>query len=193
MATPAQKLYMANIMDPKIALLIVTGPAGSGKTMIASRYAAQQTLSGRYDKLVITRPTVSCDSEKHGFIPGTLDDKMKPWVRPITDHLVQKNRKVEICPLAFMRGLTFDKSFVIADEMQNSTKEQMKMLLTRMGRESKLVITGDPTQTDIKANGFTDLISRIHKNESDFVKLVELSEDDVMRSELVKYILRIYA
>jgi phosphate starvation-inducible PhoH-like protein len=136
--------------------------------------------------MVVTRPAVG---NPHGFLPGTIEAKMRPWIRPISDHLMTK--RVETIPLAYMRGLTFDNAFIIADEMQNSTQEQMKMLLTRIGKNSKLVITGDPNQTDIhEPNGFEDLLKRLPVD--DLWKIVHLTEDDVQRSELVKRILGVY-
>jgi phosphate starvation-inducible PhoH-like protein len=187
--TLGQRMYYQVLSDPRIPLVIVKGPAGSGKTMIASRIGSQHLSSGRYDSLVITRPVIG---NPHGYLPGTLDAKMKPWVRPMSDY-IQSMKRVETIPLAYMRGLTLNNSFVIADEMQNSTQEQMKMLLTRIGKNSKLVVTGDPDQSDIGThNGFDDLVSRVKKNEDDLWKLVELTSDDIQRSELVKRILGLY-
>lgn len=187
--TLGQRMYYQVLSDPRIPLVIVKGPAGSGKTMIASKIGSQHLSSGRYDSLVITRPVIG---NPHGYLPGTLDAKMKPWVRPMSDY-IQSMKRVETIPLAYMRGLTLNNSFVIADEMQNSTQEQMKMLLTRIGKNSKLVVTGDPDQSDIGThNGFDDLVSRVKKNEDDLWKFVELTSDDIQRSELVKRILGIY-
>lgn len=185
-ATLGQRLYYAYLCDPKIPLVVVTGPAGTGKTMLASKVGSLHVSTGRYDSMVVTRPAVG---NPHGFLPGTIEAKMRPWIRPISDHLMTK--RVETIPLAYMRGLTFDNAFIIADEMQNSTQEQMKMLLTRIGKNSKLVITGDPNQTDIhEPNGFEDLLKRLPID--DLWKIVHLTEDDVQRSELVKRILGVY-
>lgn len=185
-ATLGQRLYYSYLCDPKIPLVVVTGPAGSGKTMLASKVGSLHVSTGRYENMVITRPSTG---NPHGFLPGTLEAKMKPWIRPISDHLMTK--RVETIPLAYMRGLTFDNTFVIADEMQNSTQEQMKMLLTRIGKKSKLVITGDPAQTDIQGpNGFEDLLNRLKPD--DLWKVISLTDDDIQRSELVKRILQIY-
>ncbi len=192
MCTPVtlgQRMYYQFLSDPRIPLVIVKGPAGSGKTMIASKIGSQYVSAGRYENLVITRPVIV---NPHGYLPGTLDAKMKPWVRPMSDH-IQTSKRVETIPLAYMRGLTLNNSFVIADEMQNSTQEQMKMLLTRIGKNTKLVVTGDPDQSDIgHLNGFDDLVSRIRKHDDELWKLVELTQDDIQRSELVKRILGIY-
>lgn len=190
--TTGQVLYYRALIDPKIPIVVVSGPAGSGKTLFASTIGSKSVSDGRYEKLVITRPTVSVD-EKHGFLPGNLEDKMQPWTRPVTEKLSKKT-SVEICPLGFMRGRTFDSSWIIADEMQNSTPNQMKMVMTRVGERSKLVITGDPRQYDrgFDENGFEDLIHRIKKRASDYIQYIELSEDDVLRSEVVKEVLRMY-
>jgi phosphate starvation-inducible PhoH-like protein len=187
--TIGQRMYYQALNDPRIPLVIVKGPAGTGKTMIASKVGSQQVSTGRYENLVITRPVIG---NPHGYLPGTLDAKMKPWVRPMSDH-IQISKRVETIPLTYMRGLTLMNSFVIADEMQNSTQEQMKMLLTRIGKNTKLVVTGDPDQSDIgHENGFDDLVTRVRRNEDDLWKLVELTQDDIQRSELVKRILGIY-
>jgi phosphate starvation-inducible protein PhoH len=143
---------------------------------------------GMYDRLVLTRPAVSPSEESHGFIPGTLDEKMNPWIKPALDYLGPHQRKLEACPLSFMRGRTFEKSWIIADEMQNSTKEQMLMLLTRIGFGSKLIILGDPAQTDLPGDAYTgldDLLNRLVS--SDEIAHVKLST--VYRSPVVKEVL----
>ncbi len=197
MATPitlGQRMYHAYLVDPKIQLLVVTGPSGSGKTLMASRVGALQTVVGNYKKMIITRPTIAVDDEDHGYLPGTLDKKMSPWVKPITDYMIDKmNKKIEISPLAYMRGLTFDNSWILADEMQNSTQTQMKMILTRIGKNSKLIITGDESQSDRYSDGLNDLLFRIRKGKlPDCIKHVQLTDDDVVRSEIVKHVLKLY-
>ena len=154
-------------------MVFAIGPAGTGKTMLAC-YAAIQGLNDEsFSKIILTRPAVSVE-EDIGYLPGTLEEKMDPWTRPIMDIFGEfytqsqiasmiKEKVIEICPLAFMRGRTFKNAFIIADEMQNSTPNQMKMLLTRMGDESKMVITGDLRQHDRKYddNGLKDIYERI--------------------------------
>lgn len=192
--TLGQRLYHAHLINPKVQLLVVTGPSGSGKTLMASRAGAFQTVVGKYKKMVITRPTVTVDDEEHGFLPGSLDKKMSPWVKPVTDYIDRMENKIEISPLAYMRGLTFENSWIIADEMQNSSKNQMKMMLTRMGKNSKIIVTGDVSQSDRMCDGLNDLVSRLRKGDlPESIKLVELSEDDVVRSELVKHVLKLYS
>jgi phosphate starvation-inducible PhoH-like protein len=169
----------------------------------------QKLISGSIEKLIITRPAVSVD-EQHGFLPGTLEEKMDPWLRPIYDvfykfispsqvsNLMMK-QQIEICPLAYMRGRTFDNAWICADEMQNSTPQQMLMLLTRIGKGSKLVITGDPAQHDrgFERNGLVDLLSRMDMEEnkehaSSDIKTVFFTEDHVERNPVIKKILKMY-
>ena len=191
--TLGQRIYYTHLMDPRVHLVVVTGPSGSGKTHLATKTGNHNILIKQYNRMVITRPAISVDEEDHGFIPGTIDKKMKPWIKPMTD-VMETTRNVEISPLAYMRGLTFNNSWIIADEMQNSTQSQMKMLLTRVGKNSKLVITGDITQSDRNCDGLSDLVMRIKRGEiPDTIKLIQLSTDDVVRSELVKQILKLYA
>jgi phosphate starvation-inducible PhoH-like protein len=159
-------------------------------------------VSGRVERLILTRPAVSVD-EQHGFLPGNLNKKMEPWTRPMFDALhrfmpVKKvneliyEQRIEICPLAYMRGRTFDNAWIIGDEMQNSTPSQMKMLLTRIGEGSKMVIAGDLAQHDrgFEANGLLDLVNRIPKSRS--ISHIEFGEDDVVRAEVIKEILQMY-
>jgi phosphate starvation-inducible PhoH-like protein len=187
-------------------LLSVIGPAGSGKTHLACVKAINQLKENKINKIILTRPVVNVGEEQLGFLPGNVDKKMNPYVRPIydifsnyysLDELNQfiKNGKIEISPLGFMRGRTFTNSFIIADEMQNSTPEQMKMLLTRIGLNTCVVLTGDLEQSDLKEkNGLSDLISKMKNQHSlpDNFHYVQLNDTDVMRSEIVNNILKIY-
>lgn len=159
--TPQQRQYVEYLQQPNISLIVAMGCAGTGKTWLACHAAAQAVQRGEVDRIVLTRPIVPVDGEDGlGFLPGSLESKMDPWTRPMLDVLSplllqgnpkSKNNKaatVEVIPLTYMRGRTFDRTFIIADEMQNSTPNQMLMLVTRIGNESRLVITGDPMQTD---------------------------------------------
>jgi phosphate starvation-inducible PhoH-like protein len=203
MLTPTQKLYFALLHSP-VPVVIASGPAGTGKTMLACHAAAKALIDGRVTRIVMTRPAVSVD-EQHGFLPGSLEKKMDPWTRPMFDALgshfgpihlktMIKDGKIEVCPLAYMRGRTFDKSWIIGDEMQNSTPSQMKMLLTRLGTDSKMVVTGDCDQHDrgFEKNGLEDLTKRVLSLSTN-IEHIQFSEDDVMRSEVIKEILRMYA
>jgi len=186
----------------KAPVVIGTGPAGTGKTLLACHSGAKALIKGNVSKLVLTRPAVSVD-EQHGFLPGSMEKKMDPWTRPMFDALYRYispkqvkemmiQQKIEICPLAYMRGRTFDNAWIIGDEMQNSTPSQMKMLLTRIGTDSKMVVTGDVNQHDrgFENNGLSDLISRIRPSEN--ILHLDFTTDDILRSEVIKEILELY-
>ena len=202
--TVNQGTYFNYLNDESNKIIISTGPAGCGKTLFACQKAITQMKSQEIDKIIITRPMVTVE-EEIGFLPGNIIKKMDPWTKPIFDiflefysktelDLMLHNGKIEICPLAFMRGRTFKGAFIIADEMQNSSPNQMKMLVTRLGENSKMVITGDLKQTDfIKENGLHDFIYRFEiYNNSNLIKLVRLENEDIERSEVVKNIIAIY-
>lgn len=204
-----QEKYIEYLNDENIDLILAIGPAGTGKTLFACLKAISQLRNGEINKLVVTRPVVTVE-EEIGFLPGNLVKKMDPWTRPIFDLFLEffskseldnyiHNNIIEISPLAFMRGRTFKNSFIIADEMQNSSPNQMKMLTTRIGINSKMVITGDLNQTDIShTNGLKDFLNRIldYKNGTDValenIKIVEFEKHDIERSEIVKKIIDIY-
>lgn len=183
------RLYQALLENYRVPIVVAHGPAGTGKTMMACQAAA---LSHRHDRVIMTRPAVSVD-EQHGFLPGNLNKKMEPWVTPMTDYLRTK-KKVEVCPLAYMRGRTFDFSWILADEMQNSTPNQMRMVLTRLGQNSKLVIMGDTGQHDrgFEQNGLLDLVERLEARPVKGIEVIQFTEDDVQRHEIIKDILRLY-
>lgn len=190
--------------DNNVNIVFAIGPAGTGKTMISTLAGIRELKGGNINKFVVTRPAVSVD-EQHGFLPGTLQEKMAPWTRPIFDlfeeyytpdqieYMIQDN-KVEIAPLAYMRGRTFKNSYIIADEMQNATDSQMKMLLTRIGEGSKLVITGDLAQHDrgYESNGLKLFIERLTKYSSDRIKLIQFDHHDIERHPVVDEVLRMY-
>ena len=199
-----QSLYLEALNNPHVKIIIAVGPAGTGKTMIGCSKGIEYFCEYEYDKMVITRPVVSND-EEIGFLPGDLESKMDPWMKPIKDVFQQKiNKKeldnlikdeiIEISPLAFMRGRTFHQSFIFADEMQNSTISQMKMLLTRIGDKSKLVITGDLLQNDLKnqKNGLQDLLERLLQYNGQSIKVIHFNNGDIERSEVVKEVLELY-
>jgi phosphate starvation-inducible PhoH-like protein len=178
--------YISLLDSIRPSIVIATGPSGTGKTMQACKIGQRLVAAGNYSKIILTRPAVTSE-ENHGFIPGTIDEKMAPWIKPSLQYL-NKKTPFEICPLAYMRGLTFEKSWIIADEMQNSTEAQMLMLLTRIGSGSKLVILGDPEQTDGNFRGLSDLLQRLTTN--DDIQSVQLT--DVKRSPIIKDILSMY-
>ena len=186
------------------SITFAVGPAGTGKTYIATKKAIQSLTTGAVSKVIITRPAVSVD-EQHGFLPGTLQEKMAPWTRPIIDifeehftpshieNMIEANI-IEIAPLAYMRGRTFKNAFILADEMQNATQEQMKMLLTRIGPNSKLVVTGDLNQHDrgFADNGLKDFLKRIDGHESEYIRSIYFSTKDIERHPAVAEVLSFY-
>lgn len=200
-----QKAYMDMLNDPLPHIVIATGSAGTGKTMLATHVGVLKLLNRDVDRIVITRPAVSVD-EAHGFLPGTLEKKMEPWMRPVFDTLgmhfprtklesMVKEKIIEMCPMAFMRGRTFENSWIICDEAQNTTMNQMLMVLTRIGPGSKLIITGDPNQHDrgYNNNGLSDLIQRVQYQEcNDQIKIVEFEDIDVERHEVIPLVLNLY-
>jgi len=200
--TLAQRRYL-DLLTSHVPIVISTGPAGTGKTLLACNAGSHALATRKVDRLILTRPAVSVE-EQHGFLPGTLDEKMEPWTRPMFDALyrymspkkvrdLMENHVIEICPLAYMRGRTFDNAWIIGDEMQNSTPGQMKMLLTRIGEGSKMIVAGDTAQHDrgFEDNGLADLIARID-GASDSIGHVAFSTDDVVRNDVIKEILRMY-
>ena len=199
-----QESYFNYLNDESNKIIISIGPAGCGKTLFGCQKAITQMKSQEIDKIIITRPVVTVE-EEIGFLPGNLVKKMDPWTKPIFDifqeyyskselDLLIYSGKIEICPLAFMRGRTFKNAFIIADEMQNSSPNQMKMLVTRLGINSRMVITGDLEQTDIpRENGLHDFISRIENyNNTELIKLIKLGKDEIERSDIVKTVINIY-
>jgi len=200
-----QEEYCAMLKRPSKKIIVVSGPAGTGKTLFATEHGVKNFLWGVYDKLVFTRPSVSVD-EDLGYLPGTLEDKMAPWVRPIYDVLYQfispkevqqcmEDKLIEIAPLGFMRGRTFKNTWIVADEMQNSTISQMKMLLTRLGENSRLIITGDLEQFDRSGerNGLEDFLEKFRGKRSKSIGSFEFERHDIQREDVVKEVLEIYA
>jgi len=199
-----QETYLETLKNPKTHITFAVGPAGTGKTLIGVQMAIKAFQEQEVDKIVITRPAVSVD-EQHGFLPGTLEQKMEPWTKPIFDvfaeYYYQKEISgmiqegvIEISPLAFMRGRTFKKSYIIADEMQNATPSQMKMLLTRIGEHSRMVVTGDLQQADrMKSNGLLDFINKVEtRTNLKHIGVCRFDIGDVERHDAVKEILDIY-
>jgi phosphate starvation-inducible PhoH-like protein len=187
----------------KYDMVFSIGPAGTGKTYLAMAMAVALLLEKKINRIVLTRPALEA-GEKLGFLPGDLSEKVNPYLRPLYDALydmVDFDRAstlinkgiIEVAPLAFMRGRTLNESFIILDEAQNTTSEQMKMFLTRMGFGSKVVITGDVTQTDLppdKISGLIEVEGILEKTEN--IKFVYFSEVDVVRHSLVQDIIRAY-
>ena len=200
----SQETYLLKLNDPNKMIVFAIGPAGTGKTMLGVQWAVDQLKYGSADKIIITRPAVSVD-EQHGFLPGDLNEKMEPWTKPIFDVFTEnfnareienfvKEGVIETSPLAYMRGRTFKNAVIVADEMQNATPSQMKMLLTRLGQGSKMVVTGDLQQADRPStNGLLEFLQLYNNFQGHrYVDLVEFDIEDVERHEAVKEILSIY-
>ena len=201
-----QEDYVCSLYDYNKSIIFATGPAGTGKTLLAVLAAIKALKEGDIRKIVLTRPAVEVDNERHGFLPGDLNAKMEPWTKPIFDVLHEhfstretarmlEEQILEISPLAFMRGRTFKHAWIIADEMQNATPSQMKMLLTRLGEDSRMVVTGDVKQTDRKEgdNGLIDFDKLMEKfGESHYIDWVKFDHKDIERHPAVAEILRIY-
>jgi len=220
---------MNYLNDDKTKIVLVVGPAGTGKTLLACSTAIYQLKNGNINKIIITRPMVTVE-EDLGFLPGNIQKKMDPWTRPIFDifgeyysqcelnNMVQNNI-IEISPLAYMRGRTFKNAFIIADEMQNSSPNQMLMLTTRIGVNSKMVITGDLNQSDKGGNtsGLSDFMNKFKKYEAHYyeqkkhedlyvknknsfgtinhnmgIKLVQMEKSDIERHPIIITLLDIY-
>jgi phosphate starvation-inducible PhoH-like protein len=199
-----ERLVMA-LQDADQHIVVTAGPAGTGKTYLAMLAAVKAFRAGEVDRIVLTRPAVGVEDEKHGFLPGDLNQKMDPWVRPLTDILREYYRpqdiaemiaeqKIEIAPLAFMRGRTFKNSYIIADEMQNATPSQCKMLMTRIGENSKIVITGDVEQADRNRgnNGLMDLCSRLQEGGVKGIAVCHLDNKDIQRHAIIGSVLELY-
>jgi phosphate starvation-inducible PhoH-like protein len=200
----SQETYLLKLNDPNKMIVFAIGPAGTGKTMLGVQWAIDQLKYGDADKIIITRPAVSVD-EQHGFLPGDLNQKMEPWTKPIFDVFAEnfcardienfvREGVIETSPLAYMRGRTFKNAVIIADEMQNATPSQMKMLLTRLGSGSKMVVTGDLQQADRPSNnGLLEFLQLYNNFDGHrYVDLVHFTIEDVERHEAVKEILAIY-
>jgi len=201
-----QEHYIEILTDQTKHIVFATGPAGTGKTMLAMLAGIKAYKEGQVSKLILTRPAVGVDDEKHGFLPGNINAKMEPWTKPLFDVIQEyysprevarmlEEQVIEISPLAFMRGRTFKGSWVVADEMQNATPGQIKMLLTRLGEGSKIVVTGDTRQADRSDsdNGLLDFKGLVERyQQSKYVAGVEFERKDIARHPAVREILDIY-
>ena len=199
--TMTQRRYMEAI--ERQDLVFGVGPAGTGKTYLAVAMAVSALVSKRVSRFVLTRPAVEA-GERLGFLPGTLQEKIDPYLRPLYDAMYEmleaekiekllERNTIEVAPLAFMRGRTLNDSFIIMDEAQNSTPEQMKMILTRQGFNSKMVVTGDPTQVDLPAglrSGLVEAVDVLRGIEG--ISFVQFDDRDVVRHSLVQKIVRAY-
>ena len=187
----------------KKQIIFAVGPAGTGKTFLAVAAAVSQLLDGQFDRIILSRPAVEA-GEKLGFLPGDLKEKVDPYLRPLYDSLndlipgdvvlrKMQSSEIEIAPLAFMRGRTLNNSFVILDEAQNATHTQIKMFLTRCGKNSRMVVTGDPSQTDLSKKSESGLLKSIkileHIKE---IEVINFDRSDIVRDEMVTKIIEAY-
>ncbi len=203
--TRGQAAYLSQLADTGNGLVFGVGPAGTGKTYLAVAAGTSALLQGSVERLIVTRPAVEA-GEKLGFLPGTLEEKVDPYMQPIWDSLrdfmrgeelekrmAGKTPSIEVAPLAFMRGRTLKKAFVVVDEAQNTSVAQMKMLLTRLGRESRMVVTGDPGQVDLpkgQTSGLAHALEILDGIEG--LAITRLTPKDVVRHALVSRIIDAY-
>jgi phosphate starvation-inducible PhoH-like protein len=208
MRTVTQEMYARLLRAETPPIVVAQGPAGTGKSRIATAIGLERLVDGEFDRMIITRPVVPAD-EEIGYLPGTLRDKMMPWLHPITDAMrdvglsaadvdrMFERGVVEVAPLAFMRGRTFSNAWIVADEAQNCTTNQLLMLMTRIGHGSKMVVAGDVMQHDRGGEecGFRALVERLRDDENeeyaDHVGLVEFSSHDVVRHPSIPKIIRL--
>ena len=193
------------MLNETTAITVAVGPAGTGKTYLAMQAAIKALRAGDVERIILTRPAIGVEDEQHGFLPGDINQKMEPWTRPLLDVLREyyhpreiakmlEDQVIEISPLAFMRGRTFKKAWIVADEMQNATPGQMKMLLSRIGEGSKITVTGDVEQADRKTqdNGLIDLGTRLAQQGVSGLDIVQLSGRDIQRHPMINSILELY-
>jgi len=212
-----QKEYIKAINNKNIDLVFCLGPAGTGKTLFACKYAIESLKNNYIKKFIITRPTTTLD-ENIGYLPGDTNDKMSPFTQHIYDIFLEyysqkeinsliEQKIIEVVPLAYMQGRTFKDAYIIGDEMQNSTPNQMFMLLTRIGKNSKMIITGDPTQTLNKNNGLVNIIDKLNikynnnynddelkkdNMKKDNIQIIYMDNLDIQRHHIVKIVNELY-
>ena len=201
-----QENYIIALLDENTDIVVVSGPAGTGKTYLAILAAVKALRAGECKRIVLTRPAVAVEDEDHGFLPGDLNEKLAPWVRPMVDILHEyytvkelaemiAEQVIEFSPLGFMRGRTFKDSIIILDEGQNAKPGQLKMLMTRIGQNSKIILTGDMDQTDQKKadNGLLDLINRLSNRPTQGITTCAFEVKDVQRHHIIEQVLKLYS
>lgn len=203
----SQEEFLDHLEDSSARVVFAVGPAGTGKTMFATLAASRELQNSNIDKIIITRPNVAVDDKDIGYLPGEIDNKMAPWMKPIFDYLKEvftveqltdmfAREIIELCPIAFMRGRTFKNAWVIVDEAQGTkSKDTMKAILTRLGNNSKMIVTGDLAQSDFcGSNGLEDFINRYDRAETkpDSVRVVKFKHKDIERDTTVREVLSLY-
>lgn len=200
-----QEEYLDLLNNSQKHIVFAVGPAGTGKTLLAMMAGIQALREGRVKRLILTRPAVGVEGESHGFLPGDLTSKMMPWTQPLMDILREcydtsqieqmiLSQIIELAPLAYMRGRTFKNCWIVLDEAQNTSINQMKTILTRLGDGSKLIVTGDLDQMDrpfVKDNGLRDFISRLQDDEK-MIGRIEFKKQHVERHPIVARVLELY-
>jgi phosphate starvation-inducible PhoH-like protein len=203
--TENQEKFILALTDDKTDIVVVSGPAGTGKTYLTMLSIIKAFKAGEYERIVLCRPSITIENESHGFLPGDLNSKLEPWMKPMIDVLREfysmkeiefmlEEQIIEFAPLGMMRGRTFKNTVIFADEMQNGTPTQFKMLLTRIGENSKIILGGDVEQTDRKSpdNGLMDLMKKLKSNPINGISLCSFNEKDIQRHRLISEILKIY-
>lgn len=203
----AQEKFQEVFKKKESKIICNIGLAGTGKTLVTCQESMKSLINKEKDKIIITRPSVSVENEEFGFLPGDLNQKMDPWIKPCFDYfrpffLKSGNlqKKIEICPIAYMRGRTFDNSIIIVEEAQNTTPTQMKLILTRIGRNSKIILNGDLTQSDLVGmNGLEDFLNRLQLNyykekdiENAGFQIIHYKTEHILRNSIIKTISSLY-
>lgn len=200
----AQEDYIYALASPDNHIVFAVGSAGTGKTMLATQWAIKGLVSGEFKKIVISRPNTAVDDKDIGFLPGGITEKLWPWVLPILDVFLEYYDKLEIedmiergvlefAPIAYIRGRTFKNAAIIIDEAQNTSVNSMLSILTRIGENSKMIVTGDIEQSDRGTNnGLQDFLQKVENKQLKFISVIKFSKNDVERHEAVKEILSIY-
>jgi phosphate starvation-inducible protein PhoH and related proteins len=201
-----QEEYVDLLTDPGKLIIFATGPAGTGKTMLAVLAGIRALKNKEVNKIILTRPAVGVDDERHGFLPGDINSKMEPWTKPLFDVMHEywspketarmlEEQIIEIAPIMYLRGRTFKNSWIVVDEAQNMSIESMKMILTRIGSNSKMVITGDLKQVDrtfVKDGGLQDFVNRLSGQQLNNIGLVNFGGKDIQREQIVYQVLKLY-
>lgn len=200
----AQEKYVLALENPNVNIVFAVGYAGTGKTYLATLYAIQQLKLGNCDKIVVTRPNIAVDDKDIGFLPGDIMKKMAPWTKPVLDvfeeyysvkdiaHMIEEN-VIELVPMAYLRGRTFKNAIVLLDEAQNTTRNSMLSALTRIGENTKMVITGDIKQSDRGYdNGLTDFLARFENGASKHIAVCKFDKNSVERHPIITEILKMY-